>query len=554
MNDTTYLLTSLLPSLEFVFDVPANILCNKCDHPALQPWRTTCKHLLCWKCLNETMKGLQKCHVDGTPINIGEVVLEKEVDEIVRKLQVRCPYQKHGCGKVVSLGDITTHIGICNFIPVYCPKECGITISRKDLVQHIISTCAGPSIPQPLKKCSSSQSIQRNSSHLELLSTMTTTTTAKHPTVDRDAVIIDLQCQIQKLNENIGQLLQKLDTQTKNQQNLNLPELLKVKNSESLKDFCNRHDNALSIEMQTSSVLCEINGFSKDVLNELQQTSATSVLNKLLDMTSIILQRIDVMQNQMITKENLDLTIVPILERADVLQSSLRHHYKKLESLERKYDKLRDRHLRVLDDLETTDHNIELVVKGFEDFAKKLDTQNRIWLKVIDTLEGPTPVGGNFGEIVWKIDNYTKKKRKAEQGTETEQTSPAFYSHRFGYKLCLRAYLNGYYDGEGSHLSLYICVMKGPYDDVLTWPLKGKFTFSLLDQRLLEKKDHFIEFLDPKKFGTNFTKWSQKPQSERNVGFGLPEFISHVKLEHVNSSYLRNDTLYIKAVVDCQAK
>lgn len=545
MNDTTYLLTSLLPSLEFVFDVPTNLMCNKCDQVAIHPWRAKCKHLLCWKCLNEIMRGLQTCHVDGTSVNIGDVTLEKEIDDAVRKLHVRCPYQKHGCGNVLPLRDIPAHLGICNFLPVYCPKECGITVSRKDLVQHIVSTCPGPPTQQSLKRYSSIRSIKINSSQLELLSS------TKHQAIDCDAMIMDLQCQIHKLSENVGQLVQRMEMQTPDH-HCHTPDIL-IKKSESVKENCNGHHNVLSPK-ENSSLQMNNDENSKEYLEELQMVSATNILNKLLEMVSVIMQRIDGFQNRMLTKENLDQITVPILERADILQSSLRLHYKKLENLESKYDKLKEKHIRVLGHLGATDKDIELVVKGFEDFTRKLDTQNRIWLKVIDNFEKPSLTGGGSGEMIWKISEYTKKKRSAAKGTETELYSPSFYSHSFGYKLCLRAYLNGYFDGEGSHLSLYICIVKGPYDDIVPWPFKGKFTFYLLDQRLVEKKEHFTQFVDPKKIGNNFTKWCQRPQMERNVGFGLPEFISHAKLEHVNSPYLRNDTIYLKVVVDYHEK
>uniref|UniRef100_A0A8C6XGE7 TNF receptor-associated factor n=1 Tax=Naja naja TaxID=35670 RepID=A0A8C6XGE7_NAJNA len=51
---------------------------------------------------------------------------------------------------------------------------------------------------------------------------------------------------------------------------------------------------------------------------------------------------------------------------------------------------------------------------------------------------------------------------------------PAFYTSKYGYKMCLRIYLNGDGTGRGTHLSLFFVVMKGPNDSLLRWPFNQK--------------------------------------------------------------------------------
>jgi len=48
--------------------------------------------------------------------------------------------------------------------------------------------------------------------------------------------------------------------------------------------------------------------------------------------------------------------------------------------------------------------------------------------------------------------------------------------------MCLWVYPDGSDDGKVTHLSVYLCLMKGPHDDELTWPLRGKFEWKLLNQ------------------------------------------------------------------------
>lgn len=50
----------------------------------------------------------------------------------------------------------------------------------------------------------------------------------------------------------------------------------------------------------------------------------------------------------------------------------------------------------------------------------------------------------------------------------------AFYTAKYGYKLCLRLYLNGDGTGKRTHLSLFIVIMKGEYDALLPWPFRNK--------------------------------------------------------------------------------
>ena len=67
--------------------------------------------------------------------------------------------------------------------------------------------------------------------------------------------------------------------------------------------------------------------------------------------------------------------------------------------------------------------------------------------------------------------------------------SSYFYTHPNGYKMCLRVDANGVGPGKDTHLSVFVCLMRGEFDDQLKWPFKGEVTFKLLNQE--EDKDHF---------------------------------------------------------------
>ncbi|XP_062845125.1 TNF receptor-associated factor 2 [Trichomycterus rosablanca] len=146
------------------------------------------------------------------------------------------------------------------------------------------------------------------------------------------------------------------------------------------------------------------------------------------------------------------------------------------------------------------------------------------------------------GVFVWKISDFTRRRQDALGGRTPAMFSPAFYSSKYGYKMCLRLYLNGDGSGKGSHLSLFFVVMRGKYDALLKWPFSQKVTLMLLDQN---NREHIIDAFRPDINSTSF----QRPISEMNIASGCPLFCPLAKLAS-KSSYVRDDTIFIKAIVD----
>ncbi|XP_062340549.1 TNF receptor-associated factor 2 isoform X1 [Osmerus eperlanus] len=146
------------------------------------------------------------------------------------------------------------------------------------------------------------------------------------------------------------------------------------------------------------------------------------------------------------------------------------------------------------------------------------------------------------GVFVWKISDFAKRRQDATAGRMPAMFSPAFYSSKYGYKMCLRLYLNGDGTGRGTHLSLFFVVMRGKCDALLKWPFSQKVTLMLLDQN---NREHIIDAFRPDVSSTSF----QRPVSEMNIASGCPLFCPLAKLTG-KSSYLRDDTIFIKAIVD----
>lgn len=133
------------------------------------------------------------------------------------------------------------------------------------------------------------------------------------------------------------------------------------------------------------------------------------------------------------------------------------------------------------------------------------------------------------------------QRRKNE---EEQWLGPSFYSHVGGYQLCVSVDANGSEDGAGTHISVYVNLMKGEFDDHLRWPFRGSVTLKLLNQRKCEGafEETILFTHDVAKEVAGRVLQGEVAES----GLGIPKFIKHSQLGYnaaKNIEYLRNDCL-----------
>ncbi|KAI8518510.1 hypothetical protein Bbelb_045270 [Branchiostoma belcheri] len=145
--------------------------------------------------------------------------------------------------------------------------------------------------------------------------------------------------------------------------------------------------------------------------------------------------------------------------------------------------------------------------------------------------------------LLWKIQDFTRKRHDAITGKTTSIYSPCFYTSRTGYKMCARIYLNGDGMGKGSHISLFFVLMRGHFDGLLRWPFKQEVTFMLLDQN---NREHEIDAFRPDPTSSSF----KRPTSDMNIASGCPLFVPLSQLESSSHGYVKDDTMFIKIIVD----
>lgn len=175
---------------------------------------------------------------------------------------------------------------------------------------------------------------------------------------------------------------------------------------------------------------------------------------------------------------------------------------------------------------------------------EELDKQNTMLKVHVSELElqlQASLASTHNGSFLWRIPDVARRRKDAIEERITSIYSPPFYTGRNGYKMCIRAYLNGDGIGFKSHLSLFFVLMRGEYDPLLKWPFEHKVSLILVDQ---DHRKHIVQTFKPTPESSSF----KRPTSDMNVASGCPQFSKNDVLNENN--YVKEDIMYIKCIVD----
>ena len=108
--------------------------------------------------------------------------------------------------------------------------------------------------------------------------------------------------------------------------------------------------------------------------------------------------------------------------------------------------------------------------------------------------------------------------------------------------MCIRVNSNGRGTGSGTHVSVFVCLMRGEYDSRLVWPFKGDITIQLVNHN----DDHLEEIVSFND-ATVASGASDRMTSDDTaaIGMGYGKFISHTDVESSTSTrrYIDNNSL-----------
>lgn len=135
------------------------------------------------------------------------------------------------------------------------------------------------------------------------------------------------------------------------------------------------------------------------------------------------------------------------------------------------------------------------------------------------------------------LDNFNQRKVNNEVWR-----SPPFYSHECGYKMNLVVYPNGVRNARDTHVSAFVEIVLGEFDDILQWPFYGTVYFHVenqLSDRCRTRVPCVVCFTTIESL-----QYREQPKLGRaNPHLGCENFIRHVDLEPEDNKYLKNDCL-----------
>ena len=139
--------------------------------------------------------------------------------------------------------------------------------------------------------------------------------------------------------------------------------------------------------------------------------------------------------------------------------------------------------------------------------------------------------------VTIKISEFNEKKE-----CKMKWYSDSFYTHTKGYKMCLHIYIDG--SESNAYLSVHLCLMKGPHDDELRWPLREEFEIKLLNQ--IGDHQHRSVQWNYDNAGSAADRVTVGDRVE--YGFGEKYFIANHDLDRVTSTcqYLKDDCLFFQ--------
>ena len=179
-------------------------------------------------------------------------------------------------------------------------------------------------------------------------------------------------------------------------------------------------------------------------------------------------------------------------------------------------------------------------------------TQESVHEKVSSTPVAPIPfklyrkpMEFNFMNVTpqlsWKISGITEMLKPPEPYGKTELQSESFYSSINGYKMKVSFYPRGTKSKRNGYSSVFLVIMKGEYDEALSWPFRHKVVFTLIDQKRDPEKrsNRSMELIpDP----SRHAKSCAKPIQVENPRFGFSCF----HLIYSVMSYILDDSLLLE--------
>jgi len=470
-----------------LFDPPVSSImeCPVCLLVLRDAVQTACGHRFCKNCILKVLReGRKACPVDNEPLEESQIFPDTFARREIQNYTVHCRnYNERGCDWLGPLLELPSHLKVCLFEYVPCTNNCDVEVLRCDLEKHLKEDCLKRI--EACRYCSIKVVFKNLEDH--------------HSTCNEFPIFCPNNCS--------------QDTIIR----------------KNLEDHLQNHCPKARVHCPFKDLGCSFEGRREEVDAHFNDSFKSHVA----DLVKVVCK----------LKENVDKDVVPV---RSIQQASAPELAQKLLALQEKVNELA---LRVGEAAEKGNQGVQLaelyystqntaiskIESSIRDLTARLDVRD------VSITELQAKIWN--GHFVWKIVNFDKLFKQATTGEVPAIHSVPFYTGIPGYKMCLRVNLNGVDSGASTHISMFIHLMQGEFDNFLPWPFPGKITLMAVDQSENDPL-HVTETLVARPGLQAFLR----PKTARNhKGYGYVEMISHAVLR--TREYLKNNSLIVYVTV-----
>ena len=469
--------------IKFAESIPDSYNCSICLNILYEPIQTNCGHRFCKKCLEPIKSGQNpRCPNDRQSLmgSFTDRHCAREIDnlQVFCTMEPKCPWT----GTLMRLED---HLTKCVFVDVTCPNTsagCHKQMAKYELTHHI----------------------------------------------ERECSYREVGC------NNCGALV--VISQMEHHNDILCPKMLIVCQNGNCKERFARMDLALHEQVCKEVMLeCDIMDCGEKVKRGNMKAHVTA--DDHLESLFLDYQKMkQVTAEQSINIDNTAATVVALQDKITRLENHMSLHGR--PNCDTGTNPA-EQTVELNQEIEVLKSLITIETMDRKTRCASIEHNVALLERNVHQLQPDMPTSYD-GTLIWKISGFKKLLNDAKSGLNTSFYSQPFYSGVHGYKACARLYPNGDGEGRSRYLSLFIAIMKGDYDAILSWPFKHRITLTLMDQSSLLRNDITETFI-PDGRSSSF----KQPTDDLNLASGCPRFVLHEVLYDTNR-YLKGDTIFLK--------
>ena len=541
-------------------------------------WKGSLQHFI-EKHKNECLPKLVKCKNKECEELVSENELENHLQDC-QYMEIDCQH----CKQTIKKANEKDHCdNACVRIPVQCPQNCPMEIPKDELQDHIKGECVKTLIQCTFRAVGCEAEVERGKlqEHAEQK--------VNDHLSQAVQTIVKLEEEKQEMTEEIKQLLDAKENLQKELQDFNEKgeESVKKINLE-LKEFkeqgtlrldgvqkaTEQNFDSLASVVQTNGEYQQMLFEIKDDLNILKnetipETQNTCLLNQAVNkklaesqdrMYKMIVAVHYKLKNDLASLRNEMNTELAALSKEQKAERTVReqHEAECKEEISRLHEAIAENRKR-LDNAEMALTITQDEMKNeFSNHCKQMqldyDNLSHLIKKEKQSRENDiVQVSEEISQLkcvrpgmaIWPVSNVEANIDGASrvQSKAKPLLGEAFYSESYGYLLQPKIFFNGARLNDQAYISVFIQIVKGPFDPVLKWPFEKRIRITLIEQESRGLRRNIEKVLIP----AADDKEVQRPCHDANNGFGIYKFVSHEVLRA--GRYIIDDVFFVKLEV-----